>query len=129
MHNALLNVKRLLRYELDYSNYMSDPADRLRIARMRAGFQTAKEAAESMGLPVSTYIGHENGSRGYPAKRAATFARKFKVSEQWLLYGTGEAPGTENKDTTAEIVSIVRGLPPHRREEALAILRVLVSRE
>ena len=129
MHNALSNVKRLLRYDIDYSSYMNDPAERLRIARIRAGYATAKEAAESLGFPVSTYIGHENGSRGYPAKRAFTYARKFKVSEQWLLYGTGKAPGTDNTDTTAEIVSIIQRLPPVRQEEALAILRVLDTGE
>lgn len=129
MHNALSNVKRLLRYDLDYSAYMNDPAERLKIARLRAGFDTAKEAAESLGFPVSTYIGHENGSRGYPAKRAFTYARKFKVSEQWLLYGTGKAPGTDNTDTTAEIINIIERLPALRRAEALAILRVLDASE
>jgi hypothetical protein len=129
MHNALSNVKRHLRYGLDYSGAMTDPAERLKIARLRAGFDTAKEAAESLGFPVSTYIGHENGNRGYPAKRAFTYARKFKVSEQWLLYGTGKAPGTDNTDTTAEIINIIERLPALRRAEALAILRVLDASE
>lgn len=129
MHNALLNVKRHLRYDIDYSDRMTDPADRLKVARLRAGFQTAKEAAESLGFPVSTYIGHENGSRGYSVKRASTYARRFKVSEQWLLYGTGKAPGTDNTDTTAEIINIIERLPLTRREEALAILRVLDARD
>ena len=129
MHNALSKVKRQLRYDLDYSAYMNDPAERLKIARLRAGFDTAKEAAESLGFPVSTYIGHENGSRGYSAKRAFTYARKFKVPEQWLLYGTGKAPGTDNTDTTAEIINIIERLPALRRAEALAILRVLDASE
>lgn len=108
---------------------MSDPAARLRIARLRAGFETGKEAAEAMGFPVSTYLAHENGSRGYPAKKAAVYARKFKVREQWLLYGVGPEPGAKQGDETAEIIDIMERLPPLRRAEALDILRVIAKRE
>lgn len=104
---------------------MSDPAERLRIARLRANFTTAKEAAEALGMPVSTYLAHENGSRGYTAKRAAVYARRYRVREQWLLYGTGEAPGTEKNGETAEVVDIIERLPPLKRAEALKILRIL----
>jgi hypothetical protein len=106
---------------------MDDPAARLRIARLRAGYETGKQAAEALGFPVSTYLSHENGSRGISAKKAFTYARKYKVREQWLLYGVGEAPGTENKTETAEIVDLVEHLPPIRRAEALRILRVLAG--
>jgi hypothetical protein len=106
---------------------MNDPAARLRIARLRAGFETAKQAAEALGFPVSTYLGHENGSRGISAKKAEIYARKYKVREQWLLYGVGAGPGTDQTDHTAEIVDIVEHLPPIRRAEALRILRVLAG--
>jgi len=105
---------------------MSDPAERLRIARMRAGYQTAKEAAEALGFPVSTYLAHENGSRGYPAKKAFTYARKFKVREQWLLYGVGAGPG-ESEGEKAEVVDIMDRLPPLKRAEALGYLRGLAG--
>lgn len=104
---------------------MDDPAARLRIARLRAGYQTGKDAAEALGFPVSTYLSHENGSRGISAKRAVTYARKYKVREQWLLYGVGAGPGSEQADDTAEIINIFDHLPPIRRAEALRILRVL----
>ena len=103
---------------------MSDPAERLRIARLRAGYETGKEAAEALGFPVSTYLGHENGSRGYPAKKAEIYARKFKVREQWLLYGVGEGPG-DRGDQKAEIINILDHLPPLKRAEALGYLRAL----
>ena len=124
MHNALDDVKRLLHNGSNYIQRMTDPAERLRIARLRAGFQTGKDAAEALGFPVSTYLGHENGSRGYPAKKAEVYARKFKVREQWLLYGVGEGPG-ETGDQAAEIVSILDHLPPLKRAEALGYLRGL----
>lgn len=107
---------------------MTDPAERLRIARLRAGFETAKEAAEAMGFAVSTYLAHENGSRGYPAKKAEVYARKFKVREQWLLYGVGDGPG-ETGDQKAEIISIIERLPPLKRAEALGYLRGLSSNQ
>ena len=103
---------------------MDKASERLRIARLRAGFETAKDAAEAMGVPVSTYLGHENGNRGYPAKKAELYARKFKVREQWLLYGVGEGPG-DNGDQKAEIINIIDHLPPLKRAEALGYLRGL----
>lgn len=105
---------------------MTDPAERLRIARLRAGYETGKDAAESLGFPVSTYLGHENGSRGYPAKKAAIYARKFKVREQWLLYGVGEGPGQKG-DQQAEIIDILDHLPPLKKAEALGYLRALAN--
>lgn len=128
MHNASQSAIPHLHSGMHYAWHMPDAAERLRIARLRAGFTTGKEAAEAMHFPVSTYLAHENGSRGYPASKAATYARKFKVPEVWLLYGTGPGPGTEAAgDETAEVVDMVRRLPPLRRAEAIRILRVLAG--
>lgn len=124
MHYALRNDKRLLHNESRYDRRMSDPAERLRIARMRAGFETGKDAAQAMGFPVSTYLAHENGSRGYPASKAFTYARKYKVREQWLLYGVGPGPG-ENDDPKAEVIDIFDHLPPLKRAEVLGYMRAL----
>jgi len=124
MQYALRDCKRLLHNESDYRRRMSDPAERLRIARLRAGFETGKDAALAMGFPVSTYLAHENGSRGYPAKKAEIYARRFRVREQWLLYGVGEGPG-ENGGQKAEIINIIDHLPPLKRAEALGYLRGL----
>lgn len=126
MHYALSERKRLLHNGVDYSTRMTDPSERLRIARLRAGFSTGKEAAEAMGFPVSTYLAHENGSRGYPAKKAESYARKFKVREQWLLYGIGPGPG-ETDDPKAEVVNIYDHLPPLKKAEALGYLRGLIG--
>jgi hypothetical protein len=112
---------------MQYVRHMTDPAERLRIARLRAGYETGKEAAEALGFPVSTYLSHENGSRGISAKRAVTYARKYKIREQWLLYGVGPGPGTEQTGETAEVVNIMEHLDPVRRSEAVRILRVLAG--
>lgn len=73
-----------------YCSDMQTQADRLRQARIKAGYETAKQAAEAMGVPVSTYIQHENGARGYPASRATRYGRFLRVTPEWLLYGRGE---------------------------------------
>lgn len=55
---------------------------------MRAGYDSAKSAAEAMGIPVATYIQHENGGRGFPADRAKRYGKFFRVAPEWLLYGS-----------------------------------------
>lgn len=72
-----------------YSVFM-DAGDRLKTAREAAGYETATQAAEAMGVPAPTYLGHENGSRGFPAKRARQYAEFFRTSAEWLLYGKGQ---------------------------------------
>lgn len=87
MHNALDPRKCLLHHSFDYRAVMSAAGDRLKQARERAGYSSAKGAAEAMGVPVPTYIQHENGARGFPAARAERYARFFRVAPEWLLYG------------------------------------------
>jgi SOS-response transcriptional repressor LexA len=88
MHYALASDKCLLHQPARYDLIMVGPADRLKEARIRAGYDSAKSAAEAMGAPVATYIQHENGARGFPAARAERYARFFRVAPEWLLYGT-----------------------------------------
>lgn len=126
MQNASWEGKRLLRYGMDYGLSMPAPAARLKRARIAAGFEHAKDAAESMGVPVSTYLGHENGSRGIPAKRATQYARRFRVSEQWLLYGKGEGVHDQT-DESREIMSIIDSLSEIQKRAAIAMLKGLAQ--
>lgn len=43
-----------------------------------------------MNIPEGTYLGHENGSRGFKG-RAESYAQRFKVNLEWLLTGRGQA--------------------------------------
>jgi len=65
-------------------------AERLKAARTNAGFTSAKAASEALGVPLATYTQHENGTRNIPRDKAPLYARRFKVTEEWLLYGKGE---------------------------------------
>lgn len=87
MHNAPAEHKCLLHHPTIYLEGMGTPADRLREARASSGYSSAKSAAEAMGVSVATYIQHENGTRGIPADRAQRYARFFRTTPEWLLYG------------------------------------------
>lgn len=71
---------------------------RLREARIAAGFEEIGEAAKKLGLPYSTYAGHENGNRGV-VRASQRYASVFGVSLDWLLAGRGRGPGLLNPAT------------------------------
>lgn len=89
---------------------MMDAAERLRTARKQAGYANASDAAEAFGWKGSTYLGHENGSRGLRPDAAERYARAFGVRAEWLLFGTGGVPVRVDRDdpmpTGAALVSV-----------------------
>jgi len=72
---------------------MSDPSDRLKQARIDAGYESAPAAAAVMGVPAPTYMSHENGTRGFAA-HAKRYATLFKTTPEWLLFGSSSSPAT-----------------------------------
>lgn len=72
---------------------INDIAARLKAARKNAGFKTAIAAAESLGVPYATYSQHENGTRGLTTDASELYARRYRVSLDWLLTGKGDGPG------------------------------------
>jgi len=72
---------------------MSTLAQRLRAAREQAGFSGPHEAARALGASPFTYTQHENGIRGFRNDTAIRYAKKFRVSLEWLLTGKGHAAG------------------------------------
>lgn len=69
---------------------MKDAHTRLTIAREKAGYATAADAARALGVNAQTYYSHENGNSGLRATVAEKYAKKFRVSLDWLLTGRGE---------------------------------------
>src|SRR5262249_14168490 len=70
--------------------------ERLRIARERV-FKTSRQAAQALGIPFPSYWQYEHaelpGGREYGAEKAERFARRFRVTPEWLLTGRGEGIG------------------------------------
>lgn len=71
-----------------HNAFMSEMRERLKRARIAAGFQDATEAAGALGIPAATYLAHEGGTRGFyrSVERYATF---FGVNSAWLLAEQG----------------------------------------
>lgn len=67
-----------------------DAHERLRQARVNAGFANMADAARRFGWEITTYRGHENGSRGIKRPSAEAYARAYRVPVAWLMFGEGE---------------------------------------
>lgn len=81
------------------------PPERLRLARERAGYDSATEAARAMGISVPSYTHHENGTRGF-TKHAARYAQFFGVSLDWLLAGKDKKLKIDINETYPEANSL-----------------------
>jgi hypothetical protein len=66
---------------------MSDRHIRLRTARVKAGFGSARSAALRFGWSPSTYAAHENGQNDFDDNATLRYAKAFKVKPTWLYLG------------------------------------------
>lgn len=60
-------------------------AERLKQARIDAGYTSASEAAQRFGWGEAGYRHHENGTRDYGPDAAKRYGRAFGVKPGWLL--------------------------------------------
>lgn len=69
------------------------PHDRLKFARLAAGFETATQFSEKFGIPQPTYANHETGKRGLRLSTAERYAGFLaNCDSAWLLTGRGMEP-------------------------------------
>lgn len=68
-----------------------EPFQRLKLARERAGYDNVVDAAKAYGWKAPTYISHENGTRGLRTDVAKRYAKAFKVTADWLIFGDAPA--------------------------------------
>lgn len=68
---------------------MSRPNERLKRARIEAGYTTAVEAARAFGWNENTYIANENGYAPFSKGASVRYARAFRVELDWLVTGSG----------------------------------------
>lgn len=64
--------------------------DRLKKARISAGYSTATDAIRRFGWKGSTYRAHENSQNQYDAETAKIYGQAYGVSPGWLLTGEGD---------------------------------------
>lgn len=99
--------------------------ERLLEARKQAGFATAREAAEAVGVAYPTYAGHENGSSGFRADKGELYARRFKVRFEWLMRGSG--PMVDLASKYRDVLVTYDSLPPDLQESYADVLRKLAE--
>lgn len=73
----------------DFLRRMSERHERLRKARIGAGYRSAAEAARALDVRGSTYAAHENGQNDFDLDVAKRYAKKFGVRWEWILDGDG----------------------------------------
>ena len=76
-------------------------ADRLRQARLRRGFSSARAAARFFSWNYNAYTQHENGKRGL-RNTAKEYAKELRVPLSWLLTGEGNPGWKSSSEPKAE---------------------------
>ncbi len=71
------------------ANEIKSIGERLRQARIHAGFERASEAVRKFGWNYSRYMNYENGERSIPPKQAILFASAFGVTVDYIYFGKG----------------------------------------
>ena len=85
---------------------MDSPKDRLKRARINAGFETATDAAAKLSqINKNTLLSNENGNRAISRKMAQTYADAFNTTAGWILYGEDRITTTPVKQIRVEGVS------------------------
>lgn len=105
--------------------------ERIRSARMAAGFPRAVDAAISLNVKPGTYRSWErppeDAGREPPLTEIQRMARKFKVSWIWLASGEGDRrAGVVEDERVAEVARKSKQLDPERVDDAwTAVMGVL----
>lgn len=105
---------------------MSSPHDRLKRARLEAGFETAQQAADAFGWTPVTYRAHEAGERGFKLAAASNYAMAFGVSGGWLLFGEDAEPKSINADLPF-IIEAWPTLSKRQRGHVVELVKLLVD--
>jgi transcriptional regulator with XRE-family HTH domain len=104
---------------------MSEPKDRLKEAREKAGFASASAAAKRFGWKISTYLSHENGqTEEIPPKTARKYAKAFKVSAAWLQHEEGDMRPVIAK---GRLDRALKSVPAELQPEAIRYLEFLAA--
>lgn len=94
-------------YGLEMDDFDVDsPGKRLKLARKRAGFETAGDFAEKAKIKAVTYRAYENEQMGF-AKFAPQFAKLLGVTTDWLLVGGPVPDDLETQSARNRSIKVV----------------------
>jgi transcriptional regulator with XRE-family HTH domain len=91
---------------------------------------TAKQAAEALGIKEGTYRAYERAagsSKHTPLKHqdAIRFARKFKVSWQWLIAGEGTPFDDDLPEAQERVLRVMSSLPANKQKALADMIETL----
>lgn len=78
-------------------------ADRLKQARINAGYGKIAAAVRAHGWKLEAYKAHESGRNGFEDSAGRSYARAFRVSLAWLMTGEGEPGDVGDSRTTTDV--------------------------
>lgn len=110
-------------------NVRMEPKDRLKQARLAAGYETPSDAARALknkGINKNTLISHENGNRAISRKAAEKYAKAFGVRAGWLLYGEAENEAPLNR--LREVLARVESKPREFQERIIDFVEYQLDR-
>lgn len=84
---------------------LQDIPKRLKIARIAAGYRTARDFIRVHGIPVSTYSQHERGERVLTLENVGYYSNILNIDPAWLLTGKGNPCGHQaNENLEKQII-------------------------
>lgn len=107
-------------YELP-SFIIEGVAERLRHARLAAGYKTQAEFAKALGVGKTTYNAHEKSRNGIPVPWALRYSKMLNCDLAWLLTGEGAMRPDVVDDNALR-------LPETLPEDVQEALRLFLSR-
>lgn len=107
---------------------MSEPHNRLREARLKAGYESAADAARAFGWKEVTYRAHESEGRGVD-KSLEKYAKAFGVMPEWLRYGRGpmEAVSGIESDKVLVAIEVLLGIASRENPAAPHFAKVVLQ--
>lgn len=112
---------------------LAEAHERLKWARINAGFPTARSAAESLGMQENTYSAYERA----PDKSKATdldhqsamkFGKKFKVSWTWLLVREGTPFSKPMTEPQRRVLEKMSAAPEVEQERAAELVEAIFKK-
>lgn len=87
-------------------NNNKDVALRLREARKRAGYKSARSFAAKNSLTLSSYRHHENGTRGISIDQATHYSALLGIHPAWLMTGIDYDDVTHQEHLTENDIAL-----------------------
>jgi len=76
-------------------------AIRLKLARRKRNFRSARKFAKRYTISESTYAQHESGKRSLSIITLLKYSGLLSINPAWLLTGEGDIDATSNTNNTA----------------------------